>query len=151
MGATADTPGCGCEGDPRAMCTLLGLNHKNFLYPCIVHPLNDARDSVATNVVVPRSFARSARERIMVFKEGTFKGEQPEHFDGPHPAELETRVADALSVAGDIDASDVTVTCKGTRIVLSGSVGSAEEADRAVTVAASIKDVSDVENRLSWL
>ena len=87
----------------------------------------------------------------MVFKEGTFKGEQPEHFDGPHPAWLETAVADALSIAGDVDASDITVTCKGTRILLSGSVGSAEEAERAVAIAASLKDVSEVDNRLSWL
>ncbi|MGX5723273.1 BON domain-containing protein [Shinella zoogloeoides] len=87
----------------------------------------------------------------MVFKEGTFKGELPEHFDGPHPAWLETAVADALSLAGDVDASDITVTCKGTRIVLSGSVTSPEEADRAVAVAAAIKDVTEVDNRLSWL
>ncbi len=87
----------------------------------------------------------------MVFKEGTFKGEQPEHFDGPHPAWLETAVADALSMAGDVDASDIAVTCKGTRIVLTGSVGSAEEAGRAVTVAASIKEVTEVDSRLSWI
>ncbi|WPE21706.1 BON domain-containing protein [Shinella zoogloeoides] len=87
----------------------------------------------------------------MVFKEGTFKGELPEHFDGPHPAWLETAVADALSLAGDVDASDITVTCKGTRILLSGSVTSPEEADRAVAVAAAIKDVTEVDNRLSWL
>ena len=87
----------------------------------------------------------------MVFKEGTFKGKQPEHFDGPHPAWLEAAVADALSLAGDIDASDITATCKGTRIVLSGSVGSAAEAERAMAIAASIKEVSEVDNRLSWL
>ena len=87
----------------------------------------------------------------MIFKEGTYKGQQPEHFDGPHPAWLETAVADALSIAGDVDASDITVTCKGTRILLSGSVGSAEEAGRAVAIAASLKDVSEVDNRLSWL
>ena len=87
----------------------------------------------------------------MVFKEGTFKGETPEHFDGPHPAWLEAAVADALSVAGDVDASDITVTCKGTRILLSGSVGSAEEAERAIAIAGSVKEVSEVDNRLSWL
>ncbi|MGB3811600.1 MAG: BON domain-containing protein [Shinella sp.] len=87
----------------------------------------------------------------MVFKEGTFKGGQPEHFDGPHPAWLETAVADALSMAGDVDASDVTVTCKGTRIILSGSIGSARESDRASAIAASVKEVSEVDNRLSWL
>ena len=36
----------------------------------------------------------------MVFKEGTFHGELPEHFNGPHPALLETAVADALAAAG---------------------------------------------------
>jgi len=87
----------------------------------------------------------------MVFKEGTFKGELPEHFDGPHPAWLEMAVADALSLAGDVDASDITVTCKGTRIVLSGSVTSPEEADRAVAIAAAIKEVTEVDSRLSWL
>lgn len=87
----------------------------------------------------------------MVFKEGTFKGEPPEHFDGPHPAWLEAAVADALSVAGDVDASDITVTCKGTRIVLSGSIGSEKEAERVVAIAAAIKEVTEVDNRLSWL
>ncbi|MCJ8056213.1 BON domain-containing protein [Shinella curvata] len=86
----------------------------------------------------------------MVFKEATFKGKQPEHIEPPHPAWLETQVADALSVAGDVDASDVTVTCKGRRIILSGSVGSADEAERAVALASSIKDVEQVDNRLAW-
>lgn len=87
----------------------------------------------------------------MVFKEGTFKGKSPEHFDGPHPAWLEAAVADALSIAGDVDASDITVTCKGTRILLTGNVANEDEARRAVTIAASVKDVSEVDNRLSWL
>lgn len=87
----------------------------------------------------------------MVFKEGTYKGEPPEHFDGPHPAWLEAAVADALSVAGDVDASDITVTCKGTRIVLSGRVGSEKEAERVVTIVAAVKEVTEVDNRLSWL
>lgn len=87
----------------------------------------------------------------MVFKEGTYKGEIPEHFDGPHPAWLEAAVADALSIAGDVDASDITVTCKGTRILLSGSVGSAAEAERAVAIAGAVKQVGAVDNRLSWL
>ena len=87
----------------------------------------------------------------MVLKEGTFKGEMPEHFDGPHPAWLETAVADALSLAGDVDASDIAVTCEGRRIVLSGSVGTPEEAGRATEIAASVKDVAEVDNRLSWL
>ena len=87
----------------------------------------------------------------MVFKEGTFKGDTPEHFEAPHPAWLEAAVADALSVAGDVDASDVTVTCTGGTVILSGSVSSAEEAERAIAVAASIKGIEQVDNRLSWL
>ncbi|AOF90023.1 BON domain-containing protein [Sinorhizobium sp. RAC02] len=87
----------------------------------------------------------------MVFKEGTFKGEPPEHFEAPHPAWLEQAVADALSVAGDVDASDVTVTCEGTRIILSGNISSPQEAERATAIAASIANVSSVDNRLSWL
>lgn len=86
----------------------------------------------------------------MVFKEGTFKGNPPEHAEPPHPAWLEAQVADALSIAGDVDASDVTVTCKGRRIILSGSVTSEAEARRAADVAASIKDVDEVDNRLAW-
>jgi osmotically-inducible protein OsmY len=86
----------------------------------------------------------------MVFKEATFKGEKPEHAEPPHPAWLEAQVADALSVAGDVDASDITVTCKGRRIILSGSIGSAEEAERAVIIAASVKEVEEIDNRLAW-
>jgi len=87
----------------------------------------------------------------MVFKEGTYKGEPPEHFEAPHPAWLEQAVADALSIAGDVDASDVTVTCKGTRLILSGSIGSQQEAERATAIAASVASVDSVDNRLSWL
>jgi osmotically-inducible protein OsmY len=87
----------------------------------------------------------------MVFKEATFKGKPPEHFEAPHPAWLEAAVADALSIAGDVDASDITVTCTGTQIILSGSVGSAKEAHRAVEIAASVKEVTEVDNRLSSL
>ena len=86
----------------------------------------------------------------MVFKEATFKGDKPAHAEAPHPAWLEAQVADALSIAGDVDASDVTVTCKGHRIILSGSVGSEEEAERALAVAASVEHVDEVDNRLAW-
>ncbi|MDX3927634.1 MAG: BON domain-containing protein [Shinella sp.] len=87
----------------------------------------------------------------MVFKEGTFHGQQPEYASPPHPAWLETAVADALAVAGDIDASDVKVTCKGSRIILTGNVGSPEELDRATEIAASVKGVESVDNRISAL
>jgi osmotically-inducible protein OsmY len=114
----------------------------------MIEPMRRPRRTIAS---VRRSVAQTAKESTMVFKEGTFKGEQPEHFEGPHPAWLETAVADALSTAGDIDASDISVTCKGTRIILTGSVGTPEEGTRAVEIAASVKDVSEVDSRLSWL
>ncbi|QRM53401.1 BON domain-containing protein [Sinorhizobium sp. BG8] len=85
----------------------------------------------------------------MVFKTGTFHGEKPEHFDGPHPAWLESAVAENLAAAGDVDASDITVTCRGTRVILTGNVASEEEAQRAVAVAGATKGVESVENRLS--
>jgi osmotically-inducible protein OsmY len=85
----------------------------------------------------------------MVFKQGTFHGTDPEHFEAPHPAWLEAAVADALAASGDIDASDVTVTCVGTGIVLTGSVSTDAEGERAVAIAAAVKGVSSVENRLS--
>jgi osmotically-inducible protein OsmY len=85
----------------------------------------------------------------MVFKEGTFHGELPEHFDGPHPALLEVAVADALSAAGTIDPSDVAVTCENGTVYLSGRVGSLEEIDRAIAIARSVAGVTAVEARLS--
>ncbi|NVP53650.1 BON domain-containing protein [Mycoplana rhizolycopersici] len=85
----------------------------------------------------------------MVFKEGTFHGEVPEHFDGPHPALLETAVADALAAAGTIDPSDVAVTCENGTVFLTGRVGSLEEIERAVAIAASVAGVRAVESKLS--
>ena len=85
----------------------------------------------------------------MIFKEGTFHGELPEHFDGPHPALLEAAVADALSVAATVDASDVAVTCESGIVFLTGRVGSPEEIERAVAIARSVPGVTAVEARLS--
>lgn len=85
----------------------------------------------------------------MVFKEGTFHGEVPEHFDGPHPALLETAVADALAAAGTIDPSDVAVTCENGTVFLTGRVGSPEEIERAIAIAASVAGVMAVESKLS--
>ena len=87
----------------------------------------------------------------MVFKDRTFNGRDPEHFDGPHPAWLEGKVAEALAEAGDLDASDIKVTCVEGAIILTGSVGSQEEAIRAVQTAATIEGVTSVDNRLSFL
>ncbi|MBD9374948.1 BON domain-containing protein [Rhizobium sp. ARZ01] len=85
----------------------------------------------------------------MVFKEGTFHGELPEHFDGPHPALLETAVADALAAAGTIDPSDVAVTCENGTVYLTGRLGSLEEIDRAIAIARSVDGVRGVEAQLS--
>lgn len=85
----------------------------------------------------------------MVFKEGTFHGEVPEHFDGPHPALLETAVADALAAAGTLDPSDVAVTCESGIVYLTGRVGSLEEIDRAIVIAGSVSGVRRVEAKLS--
>ena len=84
----------------------------------------------------------------MVFKEGTFHGEIPEHFDGPHPAVLETAVADALAAAGTVDPSDVAVTCENGVIYLTGRVGSPEEIARAIDIASSVAGVRAVESTL---
>lgn len=87
----------------------------------------------------------------MVFKDRMFNGREPEHFDGPHPARLEGKVAEALAEAGDLDASDIKVTSAAGAIVLTGSVGTREEAIRAVQTAATIEGVTSVDNRLSFL
>ncbi|MDF1633486.1 BON domain-containing protein [Mycoplana sp. MJR14] len=84
----------------------------------------------------------------MVFKEGTFHGEIPEHFDGPHPAVLETAVADALAAAGTLDPSDVAVTSENGVIYLTGRVGSLEEVARAIEIARSVPGVRAVESAL---
>lgn len=84
----------------------------------------------------------------MVFKEGTFHGEVPEHFEGPHPAVLETAVADALAAAGTIDPSDVAVTSKNGVIYLTGRVGSPEEVARAIEIARSVQGVRAVESAI---
>lgn len=85
----------------------------------------------------------------MVFKEGTFHGEIPEHFDGPHPALLETAVADALAAAGTVDPSDIKVTYKIDTVYLTGRVGSEEEIGRAIAIARSVKGVTLVESTLT--
>lgn len=84
----------------------------------------------------------------MVFKEGTFHGEIPEHFDGPHPAVLETAVADALAAAGTLDPSDIAVTCENATVYLTGRVGTMEEIARAIDVASSVAGVHAVESKL---
>lgn len=85
----------------------------------------------------------------MVFKQATFHGKQPEIEAEPvNHATLERAVAAALATAGGIDASDVEVTAEGDNIVLSGTVGSAYEIERATAVAQSISGVRAVRNQI---
>ena len=60
----------------------------------------------------------------MVFKPPTFHGEDETEFDPKIDAGSieEAQVAEALARAGRLDASDVTVTLVGTKVVLRGSV-----------------------------
>lgn len=85
----------------------------------------------------------------MVFKKATFHGKQPgiEAVSVDH-ASLERAVAGALATAGGIDASDVEVTAEGDDIVLTGSVGTADEIERATAVARDVQGVRSVRNRI---
>ncbi|MFK0164530.1 BON domain-containing protein [Rhizobium sp. NPDC090279] len=86
----------------------------------------------------------------MVFKAATFHGTalylESEHV---RRSALESAVANALAVAGGIDASDVTVTAAGQEIRLDGSVATYQEVKRATAVAESIPGVRLVRNRIA--
>jgi osmotically-inducible protein OsmY len=85
----------------------------------------------------------------MVFKEATFHGKQPEiEAEFVNHATLEIAAAEALAVAGSIDASDVQVTAENEEIVLTGTVGTVEEIERATAVVSSIKGVHGVRNQI---
>jgi osmotically-inducible protein OsmY len=97
----------------------------------------------------PRFFLTTEEDRTMVFKEQTFHGRQPEaEADYTNRATLEAAVANALAVAGGIDASDVEVTAEGDEIVLSGHVGTVEEIERATVIARTVEGVHTVRNRI---
>ena len=84
----------------------------------------------------------------MVFKEQTFHGHQPEaEAEYANRATLEAAVANALAVAGGIDAADVEVTAEGDEIVLS-SVGTVDEIERATVIARAVEGVHTVRNRI---
>ena len=85
----------------------------------------------------------------MVFKERIFHGESPEEVFPQDYADLETRVADCLTATDGLDASDVAVVAKGNMILLTGTVATPEEADRANEAAASVEGVDEVVNRIS--
>mgnify|MGYP001075219140 CR=1 FL=1 len=85
----------------------------------------------------------------MVFKEATFHGKQPEiEAEFVNHATLEIAAAEALAVAGSIDASDVQVTVENEEIVLTGTVGTVEEIERATAVVSSVKGVHGVRNQI---
>ncbi|MGY5779969.1 BON domain-containing protein [Rhizobium sp. LEGMi135b] len=86
----------------------------------------------------------------MVFKAATFHGmELYLENEQARRSALESTVANALAVAGGIDASDVTVTAAGQEIRLDGSVATYQEVKRATAVAESIPGVRLVRNRIA--
>jgi osmotically-inducible protein OsmY len=85
----------------------------------------------------------------MVFKEQTFHGLEPEmEVEIANRASVEAAVANALAIAGGIDASDVEVTMEDDQIVLSGSVSTVGEIERATAVAKAVEGVHSVHNRI---
>lgn len=87
----------------------------------------------------------------MVFKPQTFYGEDVNTADleaNPGPA-AETRVAEALARAADIDASNVSVTSVGTQIVLQGTVAFPEEVAIAEDIASRVAGVVTVDNLIT--
>lgn len=84
----------------------------------------------------------------MVFKERTFHGEAPEAFFPQDQADLETKVADCLTMVDGLDAADVNVVSKGNTILLTGTVATLEEIDRAEEAARSVEGVAEIVNRI---
>ncbi|PZM09839.1 BON domain-containing protein [Rhizobium tubonense] len=85
----------------------------------------------------------------MVMKTATFHGDEPEvETEYSTRASLEAAVANALATSGGVDAWDVKVRSVGEEILLDGSVGTAEELERATTVAQSVEGVGTVRNHI---
>jgi osmotically-inducible protein OsmY len=85
----------------------------------------------------------------MVFKQGTFFGEMPEiEMEFKNHASLEEAVANALAVAGGLDASDLNVTVDQDTVVLSGTVATEPEVERATAVAQAIAGNRPVRNQI---
>ncbi|MBX5158442.1 MULTISPECIES: BON domain-containing protein [unclassified Rhizobium] len=85
----------------------------------------------------------------MVFKEQTFHGLEPEmEAEISNRASVEAAVANALAIAGGIDAADVEVTMENDQIVLTGTVGTVGEIERATVVAKAVEGVHSVQNRI---
>ncbi|PDT09232.1 BON domain-containing protein [Rhizobium sp. J15] len=85
----------------------------------------------------------------MVFKEPTFHGLEPEiEAEIANRASVEAAVANALAIAGGIDASDVEVTMEEDQVVLTGTVGTVGEIERATAIASAVEGVDTVQNRI---
>lgn len=84
----------------------------------------------------------------MVFKERMFYGQAPEEFFPQDQADLETRVANCLATVDGLDASDVSVVSKGNTIILSGTVPTIEEVERAEEAADTVEGVAEIVNQI---
>jgi osmotically-inducible protein OsmY len=85
----------------------------------------------------------------MIFKQARFFGEIPEiELEFANHASLEEAVANALAVAGGLDASDLNVTVDNRDVVLSGTVATVAEIERATAVAQAVAGVQSVRNQI---
>ena len=87
----------------------------------------------------------------MVFKPQSFYGHEPSTLETettPATA-IESRVAEALARAGDVDAANVAVTLVDGTIVLTGTVAFPEEIAIAEDIASRISGVAAVENLIT--
>ncbi|KQV73236.1 BON domain-containing protein [Rhizobium sp. Root1220] len=83
----------------------------------------------------------------MIFKQPTFFGETPEiEVEFVNHAALEEAVANALAVAGGLDASDLDVTVREGNVVLGGVVATVAQVERAAAVARAVTGVKSVQN-----
>jgi osmotically-inducible protein OsmY len=85
----------------------------------------------------------------MIFKERTFYGKTPEEFFPQDQADLETRVANCLATVDGLDASNVSVVSRGNTILLTGTVSTIEEVERAVEAARTVEGVAEIVNRVA--
>ncbi len=87
----------------------------------------------------------------MVFKPDLFKGDAPERIFPDDSADLERSVANAIAVTGGLQADAINITQANGTIVLSGSVETHAEADRAEAAAISAARGTPIDNRLEVL
>jgi len=87
----------------------------------------------------------------MVFKPQSFYGQDVNIADlkANPDAAVETRVAEALARAADLDAANISVTAVGSQIVLQGTVAFPEEVAIAGDIASRVAGVVEVENLVS--